>query len=604
VKVTGQKALDKDAVPVPASAVARVTATFPLWADNPADRDLLGFEDVAGPVSETVVRDRLDPVAVGLIGPWGSGKSTILGLLAKELKRDTTVAVVTTRPWEYDPALDPKATLIGEVLAVIRPLVEAEEGTAGKLHDLASKMAKRVRWTKAFTLAAKTAVTLQLPNWDALEGLINTDGQASEVSDPTLAGFRQEFEEFVSSSKTVTRVVVLVDDLDRCLPPTVISILESIKLFLAVPKMAFVIAYDEAPVVDAIKERYLESDNRSAMAKQYLEKIVQIPVRVPNLGLAATEAYLGLMLIQQQVAPEEFEKLAVHADQRRKGGHPPYLADYGVTLDGEAQAALSLAAVLAPVLYGFLEGNPRRLKRFLNAFWIRSSIASARQITLDPAALAKLMVLEELYRDRFAEVVTWSAEGLLHERLRKLESDDGAGGEAWARPELSLWARLRPPLADLDLVPYIQLAASLSQLTFTASGLSADLQEVLGRLTSDADAPRKAASSEAAKRTPEERQLLLAGVVDAIRREPRRQGKLGDTFADLVGTQDDVAKPLVERLEAIDPRLVEASLITWLRPMVTVPAVNAFLARVRDSGRYETDVTGAARRLLEPPRRS
>jgi hypothetical protein len=146
----------------------------------------------------------------------------------------------------------------------------------------------------------------------------------------------------------------------------------------------------------------------------------------------------------------------------------------------------------------------------------------------------------------------------------------------------------------------MQLAASLSQLTFAASGLNAELQEILGRLVGDADAPRKSAAEEAGKRTPEDRQLLLAGVVDAIRHEPRRQGKVADVFAELVGKEDEAAKPLIERLEALDPQIVEASMITWLRPLVGLPSVAAFLERVRDSGRYETDVSNAARRLLEP----
>ena len=54
----------------------------------------------------------------------------------------------------------------------------------------------------------------------------------------------------------IKRVVVLVDDLDRCLPPTVIETLEGIRLFLAVPKMSFVIAADEDRVADAIRTRY------------------------------------------------------------------------------------------------------------------------------------------------------------------------------------------------------------------------------------------------------------------------------------------------------------------------------------------------------------
>jgi hypothetical protein len=57
----------------------------------------------------------------------------------------------------------------------------------------------------------------------------------------------------------VERLVVLVDDLDRCLPETVIETLETMRLFLAVPKMAFVIAADEDRVAAALRGRFPDS---------------------------------------------------------------------------------------------------------------------------------------------------------------------------------------------------------------------------------------------------------------------------------------------------------------------------------------------------------
>ena len=49
----------------------------PLWPDNPTAHDLLGFGDIADPIEEALLRERLDPVAVGVFGDWGSGKSTV-----------------------------------------------------------------------------------------------------------------------------------------------------------------------------------------------------------------------------------------------------------------------------------------------------------------------------------------------------------------------------------------------------------------------------------------------------------------------------------------------------------------------------------------------
>ena len=79
--------------------------TTPFWSDNPSPLDLLGFADVTAPVVEAVLRDKLDPVTIGIEGDWGSGKTSMLKLLAAELATEDGVVVIETHPWEYDPRL-------------------------------------------------------------------------------------------------------------------------------------------------------------------------------------------------------------------------------------------------------------------------------------------------------------------------------------------------------------------------------------------------------------------------------------------------------------------------------------------------------------------
>src|SRR5207245_1204043 len=61
------------------------TTIYPLWADAPSSRDLLGYADIGAAVVDAIRREGLDPVALGVFGSWGSGKSTILELVAIEL---------------------------------------------------------------------------------------------------------------------------------------------------------------------------------------------------------------------------------------------------------------------------------------------------------------------------------------------------------------------------------------------------------------------------------------------------------------------------------------------------------------------------------------
>jgi hypothetical protein len=154
----------------------------------------------------------------------------------------------THGPGEYDPTLDVRATLITAVLEALR--AQRRRRRSGKRRKTRSQgLLSASSGQKAITLASRSAVTFTLPS---PEKLLEIFGDKAQVADPTLQGFRKEFAELMGEFEDVKRVVVLVDDLDRCLPESVVMTLEAIKLFLSVQKMAFVIAADEALVKAAI----------------------------------------------------------------------------------------------------------------------------------------------------------------------------------------------------------------------------------------------------------------------------------------------------------------------------------------------------------------
>lgn len=535
----------------------------PLWSDNPASRDLLGFADIAAPALEALAREKLDPVTVGVVGWWGSGKSTILRLIETSLRGgDSGVVVVDTRPWEYDPATDPKATLIAEVLMALQARASESKTLGQDVKEQFAKLAARIRWSKAITLVANSALSVSLPTIDQITGIF---GSGDEPTDPTLQGFREEFAELLEKLPEIKRVIVVVDDLDRCLPTSVIATLEAIKLFLSVPKMAFVLAYDDRLVTHAIAERYQPSTRALEMASEYLEKIVQIPVPVPTLGLGDTEAYLALTLLETHLDDEEaYTAVISHCDKQRRAGESRILDKLPAgSVPDAAQSDFQLAAMLAPILYRELGGNPRRLKRFLNAYWIRSSIAGRRGIKLEPAALAKLMVLEQLYPDEFARVLGWLGDGELPKRLGELEgakkpSKGAAGADGSAK--LREWAQLKPALADVDLGPYLRLAASLHHVAAGAVGLRADLRELADELSSGGDAARKKAQKAASERSLDDRIDLVRDLVRRLREEPQRQGDYGESIGVLARTAAEVGTEVANLLREFDVSLVRPAL--------------------------------------------
>jgi hypothetical protein len=557
-----------------------------LWSDEPTKEDLLSFDAVAGTVVDAVLDDTLDPLAIGVSGAWGSGKTTILRLIeadlaARPLPEGQQVMVVPTDPWRYDPSVGAKETLIGEVLTALGSQIQEPEGATGTARKLLTKLKNRVDWSKAIQVAAKASLAFQLPSVDDLTSLIKTDGtEGGEGESRGLAEFQTEFKALMGSKELahLSRVVVLVDDLDRCLYPTVVDTLETIRLFLAVPKMAFVIAADERRVADALRDRFPSGPTNEQgpdgqpehPADLYLHKIVQTTVPLPALSRFDTEAYVVLLQLKARLDAAQLARYVERcAALRREAGVLDDLPEVDTSLDISTE--LTLASRLTPILYEKLRGNPRRIKRFLNDLQVRQSIASRRGISLHADIVAKLMVLEVLLPQGFTMVLEWLAKGELRDQMRALESaagrqvttdesgaaaaEDKTEDTAAAQPQVQAaetprfsddlirWAKLPPSLADDDLAPYLYLAASFSGAPLFDTGLPVRLRDIAAKLLSSIRAQQKAVTAEdltgltapdaeqllqhlarAARDRPTEQQAAILGIIRIRTQHPQLTG--------------------------------------------------------------------------------
>ncbi|TNC23731.1 KAP family P-loop NTPase fold protein [Amycolatopsis alkalitolerans] len=520
---------------------------FPLWSDEPTAQDLLSFRAVASTVVDAVLDDGLDPIALGLSGAWGSGKTSVLELVKVEIERrsveaETRVLVVPTQPWGYDPAVGPKESLIAEVLSALDGAIDESKG--GQAKKLLKKLVGKVNWAKALKMAAVTSMTLQLPKPEDLVALIKEDsGKAEELSgDKGLARFREEFGALLASDglKHISRVVVLVDDLDRCLPETVVETLEAIRLFLSAKGMSFVIAADEERVAEAIQKRLgtpgVATSEGETPAQLYLHKIVQTTIPLPGLSWFDTQAYLFLLLSHDSLDEAGFDALVQQCDNLRRSGSS--LDDLVMPTGVDLAEPLATASRLTPILYEKFKGNPRRIKRFLNDLNVRQSVARRRGIELPSDAVAKLMVLERLLPEDFTTVVDWLATNELRDKLEALDrqanqaiepssvhepNEDGKkprrkpAAEAPPKKEESFsdtlirWAKLPPELDPSAVSGYLYLAASFVGLEVVDRGLPERLRDIASALTSTLKIDRSAIKEGDLKALIESDAQLLVG---------------------------------------------------------------------------------------------
>lgn len=322
-----------------------------------------------------------------------------------------------------------------------------------------------------------------------------------------VAEFRRAFDELLDSAD-IRQLVVLIDDLDRCLPDTAIETLEAVRLFVFTSRTAFVVAADEAMIEYSVRKHFPELPDTTGprdYARNYLEKLIQVPFRIPALGINETRTYVTLLLIGARLkeGDEDYGALIGIARQRLKRPWETAPLDAASIRDvfkdrtPLVQDALTLSDQIGPILAQGTQGNPRQIKRFLNALLLRQRIAEARGFgdLVKLPILGKLM-LAERFQPTFFQYIAFSAASDEHgrcgslaelERLASEEQSRTGGGEAkrkasklaeerkadgvddtatlnpivatWlTSEEIRLWARVLPPLADQDLRPYLFIA--------------------------------------------------------------------------------------------------------------------------------------------------
>lgn len=495
-------------------------------SDQETATDMLQYEAIAKTVVKLIEKTPGTPITIGVHGDWGAGKSSVLKMAQATLggKEKDGVLCIWFNGWAFEGFEDAKTV----VLETIIDELKRARPNSQKVKDAAKKLLKRVDWLKAAKKAGGLAFTLAtgIPTFGQIGDLIgaakNALGKAAgELTKEDIEGFAEETtglfkdaeedsvpahvhsfrKEFVDllDAADIKQLVVMVDDLDRCLPSTAISTLEAIRLFLFVERTAFVIGADEMMIEYAVKDHFPDlppSAGPVSYARNYLEKLIQVPFRIPSLGGAETRTYITLLLVEAELGSEHagFKKLLEKAreDMRR-----PWLSEgitgkamaeaMGGSVPAEADQALVLAGQLTAMLAEGTKGNPRQIKRFLNSMLLRREIGEARGFGGDISVpvLAKLMLAERFKSDFFEEIAreaSGSKDG--HSaRLRMLEgfvlgptsvgpSEPAKPGtllkskpgksappeevEDWIKIDwIKTWASLSPPLADVDLRPYV-----------------------------------------------------------------------------------------------------------------------------------------------------
>ena len=291
-----------------------VLTDHPLTAAQAFDVDKFNLRLKLGPVYDIIRYPKAKtPMAILVSGDWGMGKTSAMrwleGLLEEWNKttgsEDVKVRPIWFYPWKYDNKDDVRRCLIAEVIINATYVRDPE---TKKLKLDAQKLKQGVKTLSLFAAKAAvdlaSAVKIGVPDFgevdgSALEKIVEDFKEAAHQEKVYLQEYEAALKEWVEKSLDKNeRMVIFIDDLDRCMPDIGLQVLEALKLYLNIPKLVFVLGVDKEVVGNLVVEHYKklglvhgtdgqesqpdkeQRNKEEEKARQYLSKIFQVEIEL------------------------------------------------------------------------------------------------------------------------------------------------------------------------------------------------------------------------------------------------------------------------------------------------------------------------------------
>ncbi len=381
--------------------------------DEPTDEDHLDFGPYATALAELIAAPQTQtPLTMGLFGTWGSGKSSLMQLIQKDLKqRQGGKPIVKWFPinvWELGTQEELWNAFIQALLtqahgqlgplnrlrfdgrllwrrldksALVRQLVV----NSYKILIVITPLLLKKLWPQELPVVTNPLLSLALGIWLLLKPILEAAKEKTSLDLSTvlkkapyeaqvsmLQRLKNEFAFLVETLVGKNgRLVVFIDDLDRCVPDKIPEVLEALKLFATTKGCVYVLGMDQDVVSLSIEARYKEinkvsGDQPVIDGMRYLEKIIQLPFLLPLIQVGDIDQYIKSFNAAwpNDACPDIFAR-----------GLPP---------------------------------NPRQIKRAVNVFFLLWQLTRQRRDKIGPSVtdlrLAKVVALQMAHPEAFDQI--------------------------------------------------------------------------------------------------------------------------------------------------------------------------------------------------------
>ncbi|MEA1933966.1 MAG: SUMF1/EgtB/PvdO family nonheme iron enzyme [Thermodesulfobacteriota bacterium] len=368
-----------------------------VLSDDFADQDLIGHADYCDGLVELIRSvDSRGSFTIGIYGQWGSGKTSMLKQIKKALgvpesEDAQPVLTVWFNPWQFVADEHLIIPFFHTLIASLEKIVKEQktEKIAKKLPDFIKKIA-HVPLALIYGLEGELKIPLLLKTKFAFAKAMDYQQNAEAAIDEESAIENETAMQNAAGDYESTyynllqilqdaaadldmKIVVFIDDLDRCLPEKAVQLLEGLKVLLDLRNFVFVMGVAQEVIERGIRVRYKElylagpQDDLPNIEGQYLDKIIQFPFSLPAADT------------------DELKKNILTRQLKNLEGAEPFVE----------------------LIHEVLGSNPRTIKRFINTISFSLNLAgkkSEKENAFHPELLIKASLIGYLFPSLYRQL--------------------------------------------------------------------------------------------------------------------------------------------------------------------------------------------------------
>lgn len=355
--------------------------------DDYSDEDLVGHSyvrDALINLIESTSGQARSSFTIGVFGDWGTGKTTMLRQIQARLSETAEHLPVWFNPWQFSQGDDIIRAFFQLLAEQIQGRIaregEKQNGSLTALADAVRKVAASVRYKPGLEITLPLG-SISLSHENRTRDATTYEGAKARLEEKHGTGYFDMIQFLRNAADGVdSRIIVFIDDLDRCAPDQAIQLLDALKVLLDIPNFVFIVGVAHRIIQNAVKQRYNDlypEVDEGGEGANYLDKIFQFSFVLP------------------------------HPD-------PQKIKD---NLIRPVIPVVEGADVLVDLIIDVVGVNPRTLKRFMNVVNFAYNLAAIRFATEpDPADFEPIVkvamiafTMPDLYRqfERYPEALSW-----------------------------------------------------------------------------------------------------------------------------------------------------------------------------------------------------